>query len=210
MIQLSQGQTVYQVVKNLPDGVTQFRVRSEDAATSFDSFNSAEFLGELQSGSEIAFHRLFDGLQSPVCHFLTNTMGIPESDVGDVYVDALMKVHGNIHKFKCGGPAKLTTWIYGIARNEAIDYHRASKKSKTLIEFAEATVRHSQGTDGACAGRNADLLKWLEQELAKLPELSKESRAFVTAYSIRGELPVWWDSLALEKHVSCRLCSRID
>jgi hypothetical protein len=27
-------------------------------------------------------------------------MGIPESDVGDVYVDALMKVHGNIHKFK--------------------------------------------------------------------------------------------------------------
>ena len=137
-------------------------------------------------------------------------MGIPESDVGDVYVDALMKVHGNIHKFKCGGPAKLTTWIYGIARNEAIDYHRASKKSKTLIEFAEATVRHSQGTDGACAGRNADLLKWLEQELAKLPELSKESRAFVTAYAIRGELPVWWDSLALEKHVSCRLCSRID
>ena len=54
MIQLSQGQAVYQVVKNLPNGVTQFRVRSEDAATSFDSFNSAEFLGELQSGSEIA------------------------------------------------------------------------------------------------------------------------------------------------------------
>jgi RNA polymerase sigma factor (sigma-70 family) len=139
-------------------------------ATSFDSFNSAGFIGELQSGSEIAFHRLFDGLQSPICHFLTNTMGIPESDVGDVYVDVLMKVHRNVQKFKCGGPAKLTTWIYGIARNEAIDYHRTSKKNKTAIEFDEATVRHGKGTDGACAGRNADLLKWLEQELAKLPE----------------------------------------
>jgi len=41
-------------------------------------------------------------------------MGIPESDVGDVYVDVLMKVHGNIHKFKCGGRAKLTTWIYVV------------------------------------------------------------------------------------------------
>lgn len=145
-------------------------LEARNAATSFDSFNSAEFLGELQSGSQIAFHRLFDGLQSPVCHFLTNTMGIPESDVGDVYVDVLMKVHEKIMKFTCGGPAKLTTWIYGIARNVAIDHHRASKKDGTLIEFEEATVRHSKGTDGACAGRNAGLLKWLEQELAKLPE----------------------------------------
>ena len=145
-------------------------VEARNATTSFDSFNSAEFLGELQSGSQIAFHRLFDGLQSPVCHFLANTMGIPESDVEDVYVDVLMKVHENIMKFTCGGSAKLTTWIYRIARNEAIDYHRASRKAGAPIEFEETTVGHSKGTDGACAGRNAGLLKWLEQELVKLPE----------------------------------------
>ena len=73
-------------------------------------------------------------------------MGVPESDVGDVYVDVLMKVHENIMKFTCGARAKLTTWIYGIARNEAIDYHRASKKDRTSLEFEEATVRHSQVT----------------------------------------------------------------
>lgn len=97
-------------------------------------------------------------------------MGIPESDVDDVYVNVMMNCHKNIMKFGFGGSAKLTTWIYRIARNEAIDYHRASKKTTAPIEFEEATVKHSKGTDGAYAGRNAGLLKWLEQELAKLPE----------------------------------------
>ena len=97
-------------------------------------------------------------------------MGIPESDVEDVYIDILMKVHENIMKFTYGGSAKLTTWIYRLARNAAVDYHRASKKTGAPIEFEETAVRHSKGTDGACAGRNASLLKWLEQELAKLPE----------------------------------------
>jgi RNA polymerase sigma-70 factor, ECF subfamily len=105
-----------------------------------------------------------------VCHLLANTLGVPESAVDDVYVDALMKVHENIQKFKCGGTAKLTTWIYGIARNAAIDYHRSLKKNQTPVEFDEATVKHSTGTDGAYAGRNAELLQWLEGELAKLPE----------------------------------------
>jgi len=163
---------------------------SEGAATSFDSFNSAEFLGELESGSQIAFHRLFDGLQTPVCHFLTNTMGIPGSDVGDMYVDVLMKVHENIGRFEHGRGAKLTTWIFGIARNTAIDHHRASKRNIASEQLDMATVRHSKGGDGALAGRNTELLKWLEEELLKLPEqdqLLLKWRAMDFSYAQIGE-----------------------
>ena len=81
-----------------------------------------------------------DGLRSPVCHFLANTMGIPESDAGDVDVDVLTKVHRNMMKFTYGGSAKLTTWIYRIARNEGANYHRDSKKNTTATEFDEGTV----------------------------------------------------------------------
>ncbi len=97
-------------------------------------------------------------------------MGIPGSDVGDVYVDVLMKVHGNIGTFKRGGPAKLTTWIYRIAQNAAVDYHRSSKLNKVSTEFDDQSVRHTRGSDGACAGRNVELLKWLDKELMKLSE----------------------------------------
>jgi RNA polymerase sigma-70 factor, ECF subfamily len=165
-------------------------LEARSAATSFDSFNSAEFLGELQSGSQTAFHGLFDSLQSPVCHFLANIIGIPESDVGDVYVDVLMKVHENIGTFEHGKGAKLTTWIFGIARNTAIDHHRASKKNKASEQLDEATVQHSKGGDGALAGRNTELLKWLEEELLKLPEqdqLLLKWRATGFSYAQIGE-----------------------
>ncbi len=117
-------------------------------------------------------------------------MGISESDVGDVYVDVLMKVHGKIGTFTTGGSAKLTTWIYRIARNVAIDCHRRSKKNKTSIEFDEDAARHSKGTDGPCAGRNAEMLKWLDRELVKLPEQDQallKWRAMDFSYAEIGE-----------------------
>lgn len=117
-------------------------------------------------------------------------MGIPESDVGDIYVDALMKAHGKIRAFECGGPAKLTTWIFGIARNVANDYHRAAKKDKTSVEFDEGTVTLTKGRDGVCAGRNVPLLKWLDQELVKLSEQDRfvvKWRAMGFSYAEIGE-----------------------
>jgi RNA polymerase sigma factor (sigma-70 family) len=97
-------------------------------------------------------------------------MGVPESDVGDVYVDVLMKVYGKIGSFRCGGPAKLTTWIYGIAKNAAVDYHRSSTLNRISTGLDDQSARYSKGSDGACAGRNVELLKWLDRELTKLSE----------------------------------------
>jgi len=117
-------------------------------------------------------------------------MGVPESDVDDVYVDVFMKIHGNVGTFKCGGPAKLTTWIYRIAQNVAVDYHRSSKLNKMSTEFNEESPKHSKARDGACAGRNAELLKWLDGELAKLSERDQallKWRALEIPYAQIGE-----------------------
>jgi RNA polymerase sigma-70 factor, ECF subfamily len=117
-------------------------------------------------------------------------MGIPESNVSDAYVDVMMKVHGSIQKFRGGGPAKLTTWIYRVARNVANDHHRASKTNNAAMEFDEATVSHSQEMHGACAGRNHELLKWLNQELLKFSEQDRfllKWRAMEIPYAQIGE-----------------------
>lgn len=107
-----------------------------------------------------------------------------------MYVDVLMKVHGKIGSFRTGGSAKLTTWIYCIARNVAVDYHRSSKKNKTSIEFNEDAARHSKGADGPDVGRNAEMLKWLDRELMKLPEQDQailKWRAMDFSYAEIGE-----------------------
>jgi len=80
-----------------------------------------------------------------------------------------MTVHDKIGTFRCGGRAKLTTWIYEIAKNRAIDYHRASRSEPEHVEFKEV-LGSGQRQDGACAGRNRESLKWLTSELADLAE----------------------------------------
>lgn len=80
-----------------------------------------------------------------------------------------MAVHDKIGTFRCGGRAKLTTWIYEIAKNRAIDYHRASRSEPEQVEFKEA-LGSGQREDGAYAGRNQESLKWLRKELAGLTE----------------------------------------
>lgn len=81
-----------------------------------------------------------------------------------------MTVHGKIGTFRFGGPAKLTTWVFQIAKNRGIDYHRASRAEPEHVEFREQIGAPSQPGDGAYAGRNAELLKWLTRELADLAE----------------------------------------
>jgi RNA polymerase sigma factor (sigma-70 family) len=97
-------------------------------------------------------------------------MNIPEGDAEDVAIDVFMKVHGNIGTFRHGDPAKLTTWIFQIAKNQATDCHRSSKAEAVQEAFDDHVARHSQPREGAYAGRNTELLKWLNKELAKLPE----------------------------------------
>jgi RNA polymerase sigma factor (sigma-70 family) len=58
----------------------------------------------------------------------------------------------------------LTTWIFHIAHNYAIDFHRvAHEKQRELQDNDEPAKWY-----GEFAGRNAPLLAWLRDELEKL------------------------------------------
>ena len=91
-------------------------------------------------------------------------MDIPETDAEELVQDVLMKVHSNLGKFRRDGRAKLTTWIFQIAENHAVDFHRARHEEfQELPENYEPVRWHGQ-----FAGRNTDLLEWLVEELAKV------------------------------------------
>ncbi len=94
-----------------------------------------------------------------------NKIYVPEPDAEELALDVLMKVHTNVSKFRRDGRAELTTWIFHIAHNHAIDFHRlASEKQKERTENQPPVH-----WDGPCAGRNTALLDWLKDGLAKLP-----------------------------------------
>jgi RNA polymerase sigma-70 factor (ECF subfamily) len=140
--------------------------------TAFEDVNSADFLAELQTGLQAAFDRLVDRLLSPLFRFLAGDMNIPESDAEELAADVLMVVHAKVSGFRFSERAKLTTWIFQVAKNRAIDYHRRSKPDS--CELSDSVVGSDTEKAGTYTNRNPHLHTWLANELAGLSEQDRQ------------------------------------
>lgn len=101
----------------------------------------------------------------PLWRFLVGNCGIPEMDADEIAQDVLMKVLVNVRNFKRDGRAKLTTWIFQIAHNLAVDFHRRSEEERNKQrENVPPTVHR-----GSLANRNLGYLMQLKDVLERLP-----------------------------------------
>lgn len=126
---------------------------------------------------------------SPLCRFLAFGKSIPEADAEELASDVLVTVHDKIGTFRHGGRAKLTTWIFEIAKNRAIDYHRASRPEH--VELTSDISQTRPGSGAVYSGRNRDLLEWLLRELEGFSEQDQwllKWRALEIPY---GEIAAW-------------------
>ena len=98
-------------------------------------------------------------------------MGVPEADAEELACETLFSVSSRIQSFQHGGRAKLTTWIFEIAKNKAIDFHRNQQLGPTEVAFTDG-VPHS--APGKCAGRNAHYLTWLREQFANVEESDQQ------------------------------------
>jgi DNA-directed RNA polymerase specialized sigma24 family protein len=99
-------------------------------------------------------------------------MGVPEADAEELACETLFSVSSHIQTFQHGGRAKLTTWIFEIAKNKAFDFHRQQESEPTEVAFADG-VPHSV-TAGQCAGRNAHYVSWLREQFADIEESDQQ------------------------------------
>jgi RNA polymerase sigma factor (sigma-70 family) len=116
-----------------------------------------------------AFECLDKALTKHLIGFLCFTMNVPEADAEELASDTLLAVSSHISTFQYGGTAKLTTWIFEIAKNKAIDFHRKPSLDTVAIDdkFPDC------GPPRADAGRNKPYREWLDKELAKLSEADR-------------------------------------
>jgi RNA polymerase sigma factor (sigma-70 family) len=99
-------------------------------------------------------------------------MNIPESDAEELAADVLMVVHAKVSGFRFSERAKLTTWIFQVAKNRAIDYHRRSKPD--FCELSDSVVGSDTVKAGSYTNRNPHLQIWLANELAGLSEQDRQ------------------------------------
>lgn len=140
--------------------------------TSFDDLNTAAFVTELQQGSEEAFSRLMSEMSSPLFWFLTTRMSIPEATAEEIAADTLLTVHQKVKTFRVTGKGKLTTWIFEIAKNRAIDYHRAPKP---IIQGLDASTCFSRADrpSGEAEETNGKIF-WIREQLAELSDRDRQ------------------------------------
>ena len=99
-------------------------------------------------------------------------MDVPEEDAEEIAADVLMTVRNSVRDFQFSGRARLTTWIFKIAKNRAIDYHRRSKPESS--ELDDSVVGATGETAATYTSRNPHLSAWLAKELAGLSEQDRQ------------------------------------
>ena len=88
-------------------------------------------------------------------------------DANDVIQNCFLKVYRNIHKFR--GNARLYTWLYRIATNEAITFlHRKKRNAAASIDDEESIVAQQLRADAYFDGDEAQLQ--LQTAVRQLPE----------------------------------------
>lgn len=118
-------------------------------------------------------------------------MNVPDETAEEVAADVMMAVHGKLGTFRFGARAKLTTWIFEIAKNRAIDYHRSRKHQFEELDPSLVSVdRHSETEP--CAHEDSRLA-WIHTQLAQFSEQDQQILKWRALDFPFGQIAKWVD-----------------
>ncbi len=127
--------------------------------------NDAELVAKSLSGSDKAFRTLVERYQPLVYSVVRGVLG--DSDTAeDVVQEVFIKVFKGLHTYR--GDAKLSTWMYRIARNEAVNAGRRTPPPTTPVEDVILEAPAGEGPDEAF--RKKAIRENLDQSLARLED----------------------------------------
>jgi RNA polymerase sigma-70 factor (ECF subfamily) len=93
--------------------------------------SDAELVAKAREGDEKAFRKLVERYHPMAYSVVRGVLG-DRWDVEDAVQDVFIKVFRGLAGFR--GDAKLSTWVYQIARNEAVNVARKADPAHTSIE----------------------------------------------------------------------------
>lgn len=135
-------------------------------------------INAILNGDLNTFEVLVQRFQKPIFKFLIG-MGIPKDHVEDLAQDVFIAVYRNLNVFD-SSKAQLSTWIFSIAKNKAINFIRL-KKVKSFFGFQNESLESEKSeSDLDRRLQNQDQQKLIRRALENLPAAQKS--AFVLFY----------------------------
>jgi RNA polymerase sigma-70 factor, ECF subfamily len=101
--------------------------------------NSAEdLIARVRSNDTDAFQLIFDRYSRPVISFIYDLTG--ESELAEELMqETFVRAYKNLPTLR--GDAKLSTWLFGIAKNVAREARRARQRAQRKVELDDLAVR---------------------------------------------------------------------
>lgn len=131
-----------------------------------------ELVRRAQGGDARAFELLIEQRAGPVHRLLTRVLGNP-ADAEDVLQETFVKAWRSLPRFR--GEARVSTWLYRIAMNEASRY-RSSGARHQALPLDDMVLEVPDGAAGPPAvAESAELRTQLELFIAELPQAYREA-----------------------------------
>lgn len=108
-------------------------------------------LARIAAGDRLAMRMLYDRMSSPLYRFLQVRMR-DRFEAADVMQETFLEVWRGAARFE--GRSSVRTWIYGIARNRAVD--RLRRSGRELIAEPDETVADEAPDPEAVAAASSD------------------------------------------------------
>lgn len=95
-----------------------------------------DLLGRIAGGDKSAMKALYERHSGPLFQFLRTRIGGDAFEAADVMQEAFIEVWRSAGRYE--GRSSVKTWLFGIARNKAID--RIRKLSRTSVQEPDEAV----------------------------------------------------------------------
>lgn len=79
----------------------------------------------------------------PLIYSVMKRMGLSAQDADDASHDVVVKLLQSLHQFR--GDAKLSTWVFTLARRMAVDFWRARHHREQVVDFNDPDNEYLQG-----------------------------------------------------------------
>jgi len=133
---------------------------------------------------KLDFTALYHEYKSKVYGTVTQVVGRTD-EIDDIVQVVFLEIHRSIPKYK--GQSKLSTWIYRIAVNVALQYIRKRKRRKVFLFFNDEERQvESMAVDLRPRYESRDLIRRLVSHLEKV---SEKKRVVFVLHELEG-LPV--------------------
>jgi RNA polymerase sigma-70 factor (ECF subfamily) len=130
---------------------------------------SEELIARARSGDDDAFRTIFDRYSRPILSFIYDMTGkrdVAEELAQETFVRAYRNL-GALHDTE-----KLSTWLFGIARNCALEHLRASRRDAHKVEIDDPLVLNLTNSEPQPEGQllNKEFNEVIKNALAALDE----------------------------------------